>query len=309
MIDKAKLKRELQQMHGVKEILIDESMSRHTSMGIGGKADLFFVPASVEELKRVIAFLEERKIAFMPIGNGTNLIVRDGGFRGALISLKGLQRVEFEHRGAEEPLLYAEAGIPLSRLVDIAIEHSLGGLEFCAGIPGSFGGAIWMNAGAYGGEMKDIVETLFILRPRMQLEAVERNRLQFYYRRLDLPEESVIAAGYIKLVRKPQEQIKKRVEEIKSLRKSKHPLSLRSAGSVFKNPPGEPAGKLIEEAGLKGFRIGDAQISDMHGNFIVNRGAARSRDVIDLIEVIKDRVKEKAGILLEAEVKIIGEEK
>ncbi len=307
MIDRAKLKNELQLLHGVKEVAVDEPMSRHTSIGIGGKADVFVVPASVEELKRTLAYFDERKIPCMPVGNCTNLIVRDGGYRGALISLKGLQGVEIEDKSAEESLLYAEAGVSLGRMVDLSVEHSLGGLEFCAGIPGSFGGALWMNAGAYGGEMKDIVTTLFLLEPHRQIKAVARERLQFEYRRLDLPEGAIITGARVQLTRRPSDVIKRRVDEIRALRKSKHPLTLRSAGSVFKNPPGNPAGKLIEEAGLKGFRTGDAQVSEMHGNFIVNRGKARAGDVLELIDIIREKVKKRTGILLETEVKIIGD--
>ncbi|MCK9274906.1 MAG: UDP-N-acetylmuramate dehydrogenase [Syntrophales bacterium] len=309
MVNKAKLKKELQLLYGVRDIILDEPMSRHTSMGAGGTADLFIVPADVEELKRILAFFEQRKIDFMPLGNGSNLIVRDGGYRGALISLKGLKRIEIVSTGTEETLLYAEAGTTLSRLVDFSIEHSLGGIEFCEGIPGSLGGALKMNTGAYGGEMKDIVETIFTLRPCTHIEALRRDNLHFDYRCLNLPEGSIITGACIKLVSRSTELIKKRVEEIKASRKSKHPINLRSAGSIFRNPPGLPAGKLIEEAGLKGYQIGDAQISEMHGNFIVNKGAACARDIVNLIDMARKTVKEKTGILLETEVKIIGDEK
>lgn len=289
------------------ELLFDESAGRHTSIGVGGEIDLLLFPEDQRELMNVIEYLRKRQIPFLPVGNWTNLIVRDGGFRGALVSLARLRSVTHRDEGDGRLLLLAEAGCPLSELVNLAMREALTGMEFCAGIPGSVGGAIRMNAGAYGGEIKDIVESVQLLDASGVVRTARREELPFAYRTLDLPVETIIIGAAIRLRRGETEKIAGRVREIIGMRKQKHPLEFRNAGSVFKNPPDCPAGRLIEEAGLKGIRIGDAQVPEKHANFIVNRGNATAAEILRLAALVQQRVFEKTGRTLDTEVKIIGE--
>jgi UDP-N-acetylmuramate dehydrogenase len=289
------------------EILFDEPAGRHTSIGVGGGIDALLFPEDEGELTEVVGFLRGRRTAFLPVGNWTNLIVRDGGYRGALVSLARMRSISLRDEGKGGVLLLAGAGCPLSELVSLAVREALAGMEFCAGIPGSVGGAVRMNAGAYGGEIKDIVESVSLLDASGGIRAAAREELPFAYRNLDLPAETIIIGAAFRLRRGETEKISGRVGEIIGMRRKKHPLEFRNAGSVFKNPRDCPAGRLIEEAGLKGIRIGDAQVSEKHGNFIVNRGMATAADVLRLIALIQRRVFEKTGHALETEVKIIGE--
>lgn len=306
MIGKETFRGELrQQMSG--EILFDEPAGRHTSIGVGGGLDLLLFPEDQRELANVVGYLRRRRIPFLPVGNWTNLIVRDGGFRGALVSLARLRGLCLRDEGHKNVLLLAAAGSPLSELVSLAMREALTGMEFCAGIPGSVGGAIRMNAGAYGGEMKDIVESVNLLDASGEIHAALRDELPFAYRSLDLPMETIIIGATIRLRRGEAEKITGRIRDIIEMRKEKHPLEFRNAGSIFKNPRDCPAGKLIEEAGLKGIGIGDAQISEKHANFIVNRGHATATDILRLVALVQQRVLEKTGHLLETEVQIIGE--
>ncbi len=289
------------------ECLFDEPAARHTSIGVGGKIDLLLFPRDAQELREVVGFLREREIPFLPVGNWTNLIVLDGGYRGALVSLARLRSLSLRDDGHNGVRLLAEAGCPLSELVSLSAREALAGMEFCAGIPGSVGGAVRMNAGAYGGEIKEIVESVIVLDASGATRADAREELRFAYRNLDLPAETIIIGAAFRLWRDDGEKIAGRIREIVAMRKEKHPLEFRNAGSIFKNPRNCPAGRLIEEAGLKGTRIGDAQVSAKHGNFIVNRGQATAEEIVRLIVVIRQRVFENSGHNLEPEVKIIGE--
>lgn len=289
------------------EVFFDEPMSRHTSIGVGGKADALLFPRNREELARTIACLRQAGMAYLPVGNCTNLIVGDGGFRGVLISLRDLRHKGIRPLEGGAVCLHAEAGVLLSEIVHFSVEESLTGMEFCAGIPGSVGGGIRMNAGAYGREMKDIVKGITLINGTGRARSVEREKLRFAYRNLDLPEDAVVVCAEFLLQRGSKEGVQSKVNEIIAMRKAKHPLQYRSAGSVFKNPRTVPAGRLIEEAGLKGSRIGDAMVSEEHGNFIVNVGKARAGDIIALIERVEEQVFLERGVRLEREVRIIGE--
>jgi UDP-N-acetylmuramate dehydrogenase len=291
------------------KVVFDEPMSRHTSMGVGGTADALVSPGNVEELRQIIACLKRFHIPFIPIGNGTNLIVKDGGYRGAIISMKGLRDITLTERSTEQISIYSGAGAALSEIVLLAAEHSLTGMEFCAGIPGSIGGAVKMNAGAYGSEIRNIIETVELMSSSEEIRQHKGDELNFEYRNLDLPADTMITGASFLLTRERKEQIQKRISEIISARKSKHPLEYRNAGSIFKNPGGKgPAGKIIDETGLKGTRIGGAKISEKHGNFIINLGDAKAADIIALIDVVQKKVKNERGVELETEVKIIGED-
>jgi UDP-N-acetylmuramate dehydrogenase len=289
------------------EILFDEPAGRYTSIGVGGRIDVLLFPEDEGELVGIVDFLWSRRIAFLPVGNWTNLIIRDGGYRGALVSLARLQGLSLRDEGKGGVLLLAGAGCLLSELVSRSVSEALAGMEFCAGIPGSVGGAVRMNAGAYGGEIKDIVESISLLDASGAIRAATREELRFAYRNLDLPTETIIISATFRLRRGNGKEITGRVREIIGMRREKHPLEFRNAGSVFKNPRDCPAGRLIEEAGLKGTRNGDAQVSEKHANFIVNRGQATAEEILGLIALVQRRVFEKTGYALETEVKIIGE--
>lgn len=289
------------------EILFDEPADCHTSLGVGGRIDALVFPESEAEIAGLVAFLRLNRIPFLPVGNWTNLIVRAGGYRGVLIALSRLRGLSLGKNGDGGILLKAEAGVPLSELVNLSVRESLTGMEFCAGIPGSVGGAIRMNAGAYGGEIKDVVAMVRLLEPSGGFRIATSDTLSFSYRNLDLPPETIIIGAVFRLRRGNAEEIAGRIREIIEKRKQKHPLEFRNAGSVFKNPQGVPAGKLIEEAGLKGMRIGDAQVSEKHGNFIINRGCATAGEILSLIDLVRQRVFTATGRTLETEVQIIGE--
>jgi len=290
------------------KVLFDECMDRHTSIGVGGRADALVFPESVAELGRIVAFLRAEGISVFFVGNGTNLIVRDDGFRGVIVSTKGLRAVRVEGRGEGRAAILAEAGASLAEVVALTAREALAGMEFCAGIPGSVGGGIRMNAGAYGSELKDVIESVDLLNGEGNIKSCKREALQFQYRDLALPEGACVAGGVFMLTRGNRDAVEGRIREILRTRSGKHPLQYRNAGSIFKNPKGMPAGRIIDEAGLKGARIGGAQVSEMHGNFIVNLGSATARDIIGLIEHVQQKVLETKGIALEPEVKIIGEE-
>jgi len=290
------------------KVLFDECMDRHTSIGVGGRADALVFPESVAELGRIVAFLRAEGISVFFVGNGTNLIVRDDGFRGVIVSTKGLRAVRVEGRGEGRAAILAEAGASLAEVVALTAREALAGMEFCAGIPGSVGGGIRMNAGAYGSELKDVIESVDLLNGEGNIKSCKREALQFQYRDLALPEGACVAGGVFMLTRGNRDAVEGRIREILRTRSGKHPLQYRNAGSIFKNPKGMPAGRIIDEAGLKGARIGGAQVSEMHGNFIVNLGSATAMDIIGLIEHVQQKVLETKGIALEPEVKIIGEE-
>jgi len=287
-------------------VLFDEPMWRHTSIGVGGPANALIFPRGVKEFSHVISYLCDLNIPFMPVGNCTNLLIRDGGYRGVLISLKGLMAVNY--RPADFRAVYAEAGVSLSEIVNLCVRESLAGMEFCAGIPGSVGGGVKMNAGAFGSELADVVETVTLMSGTGEIKAAHRNSLRFEYRNLDLPERMVIIGAKFLLARGSREKIEEKVSEIIGARKERHPLEQRSAGSIFRNPPNISAGEIIEEAGLKGVKIGGAKISEVHGNFIVNSESAKAEDVLALIDLVRKKVWEERGISLKCEVKIIGED-
>ena len=289
------------------DTLFDVMADRLTSLGVGGRIDALVFPKNEEEVLCVADFLRAIRVPYIPVGNWTNLIVTDRGYRGVLVSLGRLNSLKCNDSEDGNICLEAEAGAPLSEAVRLCVKETLTGMEFCAGIPGSIGGAIRMNAGAYGGEIKDIVTSVRLVDAEGRIRVEPRDFLRFHYRNLDLPAETIIIGGAFHLRRGAGEEIAGRVREIIETRKEKHPLEFRNAGSVFKNPRDVPAGRLIEKAGLKGTRIGDAQVSEKHGNFIVNRGSATADAILRLVALVQKRVFETTGYALELEVRIIGE--
>jgi len=288
-------------------VLFNEPMERHTSMGVGGSADAVIYPRMLGELRKAVDFLQSRGVPYLPLGNGTNLIVKDGGYRGVFISLERMNGFRFRNEERSAGMLTAEAGFDLADLVRNAAEAALAGVEFLAGIPGTLGGAIRMNAGAYGHDISEIVRTVYLVNGKADLVTLGREDLRFRYRGLELPPGSVIAGADLELRRDSTKDIRRRMKDILEQRKKKHPQGIRSAGSIFKNAPGMPAGRIIEESGLKGMRIGDAQVSEMHGNFIVNLGSARAADIIAVMEAVRKKVLESKGVLLEPEVEVVGD--
>lgn len=285
-------------------IKYNELMSQHTSFKVGGPADIFIEPSDLEELKKALNFVRQHNIPYYVIGNGTNLLIGDKGIRGAVIKV-GESFGEIEITGEE---VIAECGVLLSTLSKVVARNALTGLEFASGIPGYLGGAIAMNAGAYGGEMKDVVEWVEVLDGNLELQRFTNSEMEFIYRKSIVePRNLIVIRCKMKLKKGNQEEINCIMSDLNLKRKTKQPLHLPSAGSTFKRPPGYYAGKLIEDAGLRGFSLGGAQVSDLHCGFVVNKGNATARDVYDLIKHVQQTVFNQFGIKIETEVKMIGE--
>ena len=290
------------------KILYDEPMSRHTSLNVGGNADALVFIKNEDQLVEVVRKLREKKIKFLPVGNLTNIIVRDGGYRGAILLMTGMKEISYEYTPGGGYFISAQAGTALAKVVSRSASDELTGLEFCAGIPGSVGGAVWMNAGAYGKEMKDVIKAVFLLDAEGEKKTMNREAISFSYRKTLLPPDTIILGAQFKLEKGERAKIKKKISEILQWRQQKHPLEFPNAGSIFKNMPMQIAGKLIEEMGMKGMNVGDAQISTKHANFIVNRGNATASDVLELIALIQARAEKEKGVSLEPEVVIVGED-
>jgi len=280
----------------------DEPMAQHTSLRVGGPADLFIEPADLNDLRDALALLKEAAIPYLLVGGGYNLLVRDGGFRGCVICLKGLDGLA-ALPGAR---LEVGAGVTNSMLCRIAAENCLGGVEFLCGIPGTFGGALAMNAGAHGDETLRRVETLTTLCDG-ELLVRKGAELEFGYRYLKLAPGEIVVLAKLRLEPVERSVIEARMAEYLSARGKAQRVAYPSAGSFFKNPPDQQAWRLIDEAGLRGVQVGGAQVSEAHTNFLVNRGGATATDFLALSALVKTGVKEKFGVLLEEEVRIVGE--
>jgi len=290
------------------KILYDEPMSRHTSLNVGGNAGALVLIKSEDQLVGIVRRLREKKIKFLPVGNLTNIIVRDGGYRGAILLMIGMKEIRYEYTPGGGYFISAQAGAALAKVVSRSAIEELTGLEFCAGIPGSVGGAVWMNAGAYGKEMKDVIKAVFLLDAAGGKKTLNREEISFGYRKTEFPLDTIILGAQFKLKKGERAKIKKKISEILQWRQKKHPLEFPNAGSIFKNLPMQIAGKLIEEMGMKGMNVGDAQISPKHANFIVNRGKATASDVLELIALIQAKAEKEKGVNLEPEVMIVGED-
>lgn len=294
------------------DIKTNEPLSRHTSYAIGGPADVLAYPADREDLRLLLQTIKTRNLQYFILGGGTNLLVRDGGFRGVMIALQRMNtiKIEREYRsiGGSFVVVYAEAGASLAKLLSFTVEQGLTGLEFAAGIPGTVGGAVFMNAGTALGEMGDVIESVTLVSPNDELITRDAAEMGFGYRTSSVPEGHLVLEARVVLRRDDKERIKGRVKELLDTRKQRQPWGSTSAGSVFKNPQEESAGTLIEAAKLKGKTIGGAQVSDKHANFIVNTGKAKAADVLALMELVKQAVLEVHGVRLEPEIKIIGED-
>ena len=285
------------------QVLKDEPMSRHTTFRIGGPADYFVCPDR-EQIAAVLAVAKKCGMAISVIGNGSNLLVGDKGIRGLVVEIGSAMNqimVDKNH-------ITAGAGALLSQVAAKAAAAELGGMEFAAGIPGSVGGAVTMNAGAYGGEMKDILRTVTVLTPEGELKTLDVSEMDLSYRHSCVPEQQyIVLEAEIELGYKPEEEIRAQMEELRNKRIEKQPLEYPSAGSTFKRPEGYFAGKLIMDAGLRGYRVGDAQVSEKHCGFVINRKNASAQEVRQLMQDVQDKVKAQFGVMLEPEVKMLGE--
>ena len=286
-------------------ILIDEPMSRHTTFRVGGPADFFVIPKAKEEVRDVIRICKEAGMPYYIIGNVSNLLVSDAGYRGVIVQIyKEMNEVK-----VEGDLVKAQAGALLSGIAAKALGAELSGFEFASGIPGTIGGACVMNAGAYGGEMKDVLEFVTVLTGEGKIIELGRNELELGYRTSVIAKKGYIVLGAVlKLERGDGEKIKTYMDELKEKRVTKQPLEYPSAGSTFKRPEGYFAGKLIEDAGLRGFQVGGAQVSEKHCGFVINRDHATAADIMELMRQVQIRVKENSGVDLEPEVKRLGDE-
>ena len=284
-----------------KNIFQSEPMSKHTSFKIGGNADYYITPNTSDELRDIILQLNSSSIPYIVIGNGSNLLVSDSGIEGAVISTEKLLNLT-----VNENMVYADSGVKLSVLAAEATKHSLSGLEFAQGIPGSVGGAVFMNAGAYDGEMKNVIVSVTVLR-NGEIITIPAEECLFGYRTSIFQKNADIILGATFILEKGnKDDIAAKVYDFASRRKLKQPLEFPSAGSAFKRPEGYFAGKLIQDCGLRGFSVGGAQVSEKHCGFIINKGGATASDVLNLIKHIKMSVYVKFGVKLQEEIKFIG---
>lgn len=309
MIRQSDLYKSVKEIIPNERILINEAMSQHTTFRIGGAADLFVEISSDDELKKMLEVLslygyKTLNKDYYLIGNGSNLLVSDKGLRGVVLHLSK----EYNDIKVCEDTLICKAGCTLAAIARKACENSLTGFEFAAGIPGSLGGAIVMNAGAYDGEMKQIVKSVRLMTPDGEIVEKNNEDMHFSYRHSLLKEESyIVLEVVISLKKGNKDEIKAKMDELAFKRRSKQPLEYPSAGSTFKRPEGYFAAKLVEDAGLRGYNVGDAQVSQKHCGFVINKGNATAKDVLTLIENVQNKVKEASGVTIEPEVICLGD--
>ena len=294
----------IEEIVGSENIKLDELMKKHTTFKVGGPADILVYPSTYEMVKKVIAACKANNVEYFLMGNGSNLIVKDGGFRGVVIKVDRLNEIK-----VSDSFVTAQCGAILSSVAKAALENSLTGLEFASGIPGYIGGAVAMNAGAYGGEMSHVLEKVLVINNENNIIELTIDELELGYRT-----SAILKYGYIvlettmKLTQGDKDEIKTRMNELAVQRRTKQPLEYPSAGSTFKRPVGYFAGKLIQDAGLRGASVGGAQVSEKHSGFVINTGDATASDILNLIKHVQDEVYKQFGVELHTEVRIIGEE-
>ena len=286
------------------KIYVNEKMEKHTTFRIGGPADYFVMPSDVTDVKAVIELCEQEKAPYYVVGNGSNLLVGDKGFRGVIIQIAS----NMNQLQADGEVITAQAGCSLAQIAGKALDEELAGFEFAAGIPGTLGGAVRMNAGAYGGEIKDVLESAVVLTKEGKVMELSANEMEFGYRTSIIERTGwTILGGKIRLHKGKREEIKAVMDDLRERRVSKQPLEYPSAGSTFKRPKGYFAGKLIQDAGLRGFRVGGACVSEKHSGFVINIDHATADDVVSLMEQVDEKVRAQFGVGLEPEVRQIGE--
>lgn len=294
---------ELQNVMGGSGIFMEEPMKKHTTFRVGGPADVLVQPDETA-LAAILALCRRYHVSYSFIGNGSNLLVGDKGIRGVVIEMTDpMGNIEVD--GTK---ITAQAGAMLSKIANTAASNGLGGMEFAAGIPGSVGGAVVMNAGAYGGEMKDIIEKVYVLDENGAQLELDRDALDLGYRHSCIPEKKYIVTKVVlELVPHDEVEIRSKMKDLNEKRAEKQPLQYPSAGSTFKRPEGYFAGKLIMDAGLRGYQVGGAQVSEKHCGFVINKGDATAADICQLMQDVADKVQAQFGVVLEPEVKMIGE--
>lgn len=301
---KKEVKQKFVELLGEEQVLIDEPMIRHTTFRIGGPADYFLIPESFQQIEKILTICREYELPFFILGNGSNLLVGDSGYRGVIIQIFR----NLNHISVEGCTIRVSAGALLSGVAAAAKNAALTGFEFAGGIPGTIGGAVVMNAGAYGGEMKDVLKEVTVLTKEGKILKLLAEELEMGYRTSAVKKAGyVVLEAVLELKKGEQEEIAAYMKELAQKRISKQPLEYPSAGSTFKRPEGYFAGKLIMDSGLRGYRVGGAQVSEKHCGFVINTGNACARDVKDLMDDVIDKVQEKFGVTLEPEVKFLGE--
>lgn len=284
----------------------DEPMSQHTTFRIGGPADIFIEASDTKELINIIRYLQKEKCRYFVIGNGSNLLVDDKGYRGVIVSTKGNDNVRIYKEG-DKNFVNAGAGILLSKLASITAQNGFAGFEFAGGIPGTLGGAVAMNAGAYGGEIKDVIESARVITSSGDIITLNKDELEMSYRSSIVQKEQMIVLDALFAFENgDRQQIEAKMKELNEQRRSKQPLEYGSAGSTFKRPEGYFAGKLIQDAGLKGYRCGDIMVSEKHSGFVVNVGNGTFEQAMSVIDHVRDEVMKSFGVNLELEVKILS---
>ncbi len=281
------MKAELEQITDESRVFADEPMKAHTTFRVGGPADYFVDAANLDEIRDVIRLCREKKVPYYILGNGSNLLVGDKGYRGVVIqTYRAMNEVR-----VEGDVIIAQAGALLSKIANAALGEALAGLEFAAGIPGTLGGAVVMNAGAYGGEMKDVLLEVTVLDGDGNVLVIPREKLELGYRTSIIAKKGyIVVEAKMQLRKGDRDAVKARMEELREQRVTKQPLEFASAGSTFKRPEGYFAGKLIQDAGLCGFRVGDAQVSEKHCGFVINRGNATAAEIVDLMNQVTEKV-------------------
>lgn len=290
------------------EVKFDEPMSAHTSLRIGGPVEIMAFPEDPVSLKNLLLTCSKEKIPVFILGAGTNLLAGDKGVKGIAISLRAFRKIEvIKETDDNKVVIFVEAGVLLGSLLNYAKRYGYSGIEALAGIPGTFGGAVCMNAGSFGVEIKDILCSLVVMDKEGRINILQRDELKFSYRSSNLPDNLIVLSANILLKKDAPGAVKKRAEEFLHKRSLTQPIGQPSAGCIFKNPEGEIAGRLIDAAGCKGMRIGDVEVSERHANYFVNKGKANCRDFVRLMATVREKVREYSGVMLEPEIKIVGE--
>ncbi|WP_194192185.1 UDP-N-acetylmuramate dehydrogenase [Clostridium chrysemydis] len=286
------------------QIELNSNMSEHIYFKVGGPVDVLVVPNDFEQVVKTIEVCKENKIPYYVIGNGSNLLVKDGGMKGVVIKLTELNKISSEGED-----ITADCGVLLKDVSKLAVQNELTGFEFACGIPGSVGGAVFMNAGAYNGEISEVIKCAKVLTRDGEIKDLNKEELELGYRSSKVMKEGgIILRATFTLKKGEKETIQNRVDDLTEKRESKQPLEYPSAGSTFKRPEGYFAGKLIQDAGLKGYSIGGACVSNKHSGFVINKGGASAKDILDVIHHVQDEVMKQFGVKLDTEVRIIGEE-
>jgi len=281
-------------------------MKNHTSLGIGGPADVLASPADPMSLKNIALVSRKKNIPVLPLGGGTNILVSDNGIEGVVITFKSFRMMQVIREEGDDVEVFVEAGVPLQTLVNFCKEEGYAGIEGLTGIPGTFGGAICGNAGSYGCEIRDVIQSVVIMSPDGKLDRFDAGHLGFGYRRSAIPPAACVLNATITLRKDEKEAVAGRVQRSREEKMKTQPISARSAGCVFKNPEGRSAGKLIDEAGCKGMKIGGVEVSSVHANFFVNGGSGTAADYLRLMHEVSLIIEKKYGVVLEPEIRVVG---